>query len=236
MDMTRRRLMALAVAIVAASAYFVLAAGAPALPRAVINQLFGARMIRAEVLVLAPDGSTQDYRIDRGTVTAVTPAQITLHEANGDVVTIQLASSVQVESGGRPGLLARVRRNVKVTVYRLANAPANLVEVEGRAAVPQTLLSQLSGGSMIRAEVLVLAPDGSTQDYRIDRGTVAAATPALITLHEANGDVVPIQLAAATQVQGRLAVLLRLRRSVGVVVLRPANAPASVVQVESIGP
>ena len=233
MDMTRRRLMALAVA---ATACFALAGSASALPRAVITQLFGGRMIRAEVLVLASDGSTQDYRIDRGTVTAVTPAQITLHEANGDVVTIQLASGVQVEGGGRAGLLARLRRNVKVTVYRLANAPANLVEVEGRAAVPQTLLSQLSGGSMIRAEVLVLAPDGSTQDYRIDRGTVTGDTPAQITLHEANGDVVPIQLAAATQVQGRLAVLLRLRRSVGVVVLRLANAPASAVQVESVGP
>jgi len=108
--------------------------------------------------------------------------------------------------------------------------------VEGRAALPQTLLGQLSGGSMIRAEVLMLASDGSAQDYRIDRGTVVAATPAQITLHEANGDVVPIQLAAGAQVQGRIAALLRLRRSVGVVVLRLANAPASVLQVESIGP
>jgi len=236
MDMTRRRFMAPVVAIVAATACIALAGSASALPGAVINQLFGARMIRAEVLVLAPDGSTQDYRIDRGTVTALTSAQITLREANGDLVPIQLATGVQVQGAGRLGLLARLRRNLRVTVYRVANAPANLVEVEGRAAVAQTLLTQLSGGGMIRAEVLVLAADGSTQDYRIDRGTVTALTPALITLHEANGDVVPIQIAAGTQVQGRLATLLRLRRSVGVSVLRLANAPASVVQVESIGP
>jgi len=82
----------------------------------------------------------------------------------------------------------------------------------------------------------VLAADGSTQDYRIDRGTVVALTPALITLHEANGDVVPIQLAAGAQLQGRLANLLRLRRSVGVSVLRLANAAAGVVQVDSVGP
>jgi transcriptional antiterminator Rof (Rho-off) len=236
MDMTRRRLMAPVVAIAAASVCFALAGSASALPGAVINQLFGARMIRAEVLVLAPDGSPQDYRIDRGTVTALTSAQITLREANGDVVPIQLATGVQVQGAGRLGLLARLRRNLRVTVYRLANAPANLVEVEGRAAVAQTLLTQLSGGGMVRAEVLVVAPDGSTQDYRIDRGTVAAATAALITLREANGDVVPIQLAAGAQVQGRLANLLRLRRSVGVSVLRLANAPAGVVQVESVGP
>jgi hypothetical protein len=236
MDMTRRRFMVLALAFAAASAFFVLAGSAFALPRVVIYQLFGARMVRAEVLVLAPDGSTQDYRIDRGTVAAATPAQITLHEANGDVVPIQLATGVQVQGANRQSLFGHLRKNLRATVYRLANAPATLVELEGRGAVPQTLLGQLSGGSMIRAEVLVLASDGSTQDYRIDRGTVAAATAALITLREANGDVVPIQLAAGTQIQGRLAVLLRLRRSVGVVVLRLANAPASVVQVESVGP
>jgi len=236
MTMNRRRPVVLAVALVAATACLALAGGASALPGAVINQLFGGRMIRAEVLVLAADGSTQDYRIDRGTVTALTAAQITLREANGDVVPIQLAPGVQVQGAGRLGLLARLRRNLRVTVYRLANAPANLVEVEGRGGVAQTLLSQLSGGGMVRAEVLVLAPDGSTQDYRIDRGTVVAFTPALITLHEANGDVVPIQLAAGAQAQGRLAVLLRLRRTVDVAVLRLANAPASVVQVESVGP
>jgi len=236
MDMTRRRFTALGGAIAAATACLALAGSASALPGAVINQLFSARMIRAEVLVLAPDGSTQDYRIDRGTVTALTSAQITLREANGDVVPIQLATGVQVQGAGRLGLLARLRRNQRVTVYRLANAPANLVEVEGRAAVAQTLLTQLSGGGMVRAEVLVLAADGSTQDYRIDRGTVVALTPALITLHEANGDVVPIQLAAGAQLQGRLANLLRLRRSVGVSVLRLANAAAGVVQVDSVGP
>ena len=236
MDMTRRRFTALGGAIAAATACLALAGSASALPGAVINQLFSARMIRAEVLVLAPDGSTQDYRIDRGTVTALTSAQITLREANGDIVPIQLATGVQVQGAGRLGLLARLRRNQRVTVYRLANAPANLVEVEGRAAVAQTLLTQLSGGGMIRAEVLVLAADGSTQDYRIDRGTVTALTPALITLHEANGDVVPIQLAAGAQLQGRLANLLRLRRSVGVSVLRLANAAAGVVQVDSVGP
>ena len=236
MDMTRRRFTALGGAIAAATACLALAGSASALPGAVINQLFSARMIRAEVLVLAPDGSTQDYRIDRGTVTALTSAQITLREANGDIVPIQLATGVQVQGAGRLGLLARLRRNQRVTVYRLANAPANLVEVEGRAAVAQTLLTQLSGGGMVRAEVLVLAADGSTQDYRIDRGTVVALTPALITLHEANGDVVPIQLAAGAQLQGRLANLLRLRRSVGVSVLRLANAAAGVVQVDSVGP
>ena len=236
MDMTRRRFTALGGAIAAATACLALAGSASALPGAVINQLFSARMIRAEVLVLAPDGSTQDYRIDRGTVTALTSAQITLREANGDLVPIQLAAGVQVQGAGRLGLLARLRRNLRVTVYRVANAPANLVEVEGRAAVAQTLLTQLSGGGMIRAEVLVLAADGSTQDYRIDRGTVTALTPALITLHEANGDVVPIQLAAGAQLQGRLANLLRLRRSVGVSVLRLANAAAGVVQVDSVGP
>ncbi|MGD0713601.1 MAG: hypothetical protein ABSB24_05385 [Gaiellaceae bacterium] len=129
--MNRRRFLFLAVALVAVNTFFWLAAGGFALPGALINQLFGPRMIRSEVLVLAPDGTTQDYRIDRGVVLAVTPALITLREANGDVVPIQVDPNAQVQGAGRLSSVSRLRRNLRVVVYRLANAPANLVQVEG---------------------------------------------------------------------------------------------------------
>ncbi len=72
MTMNRRRFMYLAVALVALNSFFWLAQGSFALPRALIDQFFGQRMIRAEVLVQTPTGA-QDFRIDRGVIRAVTP-------------------------------------------------------------------------------------------------------------------------------------------------------------------
>jgi hypothetical protein len=131
MNMKRRRFMFLAIALVALNTFFWLAQGGFALPGGVISQFFGSRMVRAEVLYVATDGTTQDERIDRGVVVAVTPAQITLREANGDIVPIALDPAAQFQGGGRLGILAKLRRSVRVVVYRPANAPANLVQVEG---------------------------------------------------------------------------------------------------------
>ncbi len=75
MTMNRRRFMYLAVALVALNSFFWLAQGSFALPRALIDQFFGQRMIRAEVLVQTPTGA-QDFRIDRGVIRAVTPGSI----------------------------------------------------------------------------------------------------------------------------------------------------------------
>lgn len=131
MTMKRRRFMVLAVALVALNTFFWLAQGGFALPRGLINQFFGSRMIRAEVLFVNQDGSVQDERIDRGVIVAVTPGLITLREANGDVVPIQVDSGAQVQGGGRIGSVSKLRRGLRVVVYRQANSPAASVQVEG---------------------------------------------------------------------------------------------------------
>jgi hypothetical protein len=131
MTMNRRRFMVLAIALVALNTFFWLAQGGFAFPRGLIQQFFGGRMIRAEVLVLNPDGSTRDERIDRGVIVAVTPALITLREANTDIVPIALDPAAQVQGGGRFGSVSRLRRGLRVVVYREANAPADAVQVEG---------------------------------------------------------------------------------------------------------
>lgn len=132
--MPRRRFALLAVALVALGALWSAPAGA-ALPRALINQFFGDRMVRAEVLVVGQDTTVQDWRIDRGTVTAVGGGTITLREASGEVVPVQLAAGVQVLGpAGRSISLDQLRRRqVRVTVYRQANAPAQTVQVDGLA-------------------------------------------------------------------------------------------------------
>jgi hypothetical protein len=130
--MNRRRFIFLAVALVALTALVWAAQGGSALPPPIIKEFFGNRMVRAEVLVQAPDGSTQDWRIDRGVITAVAGTTITLRERNGDVVPLQVDPNAQVRGPlGRSITVAQLRRRMRVVVFRQANAPAQLVQVEG---------------------------------------------------------------------------------------------------------
>jgi hypothetical protein len=131
MGMNRRRFMVLAVVLVALNSFFWLAQGGFALSKAMIDQFFGNRMIRAEVLVQTPTG-TEDYRIDRGVIKTIAPGSIVLKEKNGDMVPIQLAPAATVSGlAGRKGSGAVLRIGMRVIVFRLANAPADSVQVEG---------------------------------------------------------------------------------------------------------
>jgi len=129
--MNRRRFMVLAVVLVALNSFFWLAQGSFALSKAMIDQFFGNRMVRAEVLVQTPTG-TEDYRIDRGVIKTIAPGSIVLKEKNGDMVPIQLAPAATVSGlAGRKGSGAVLRIGMRVIVFRLANAPADSVQVEG---------------------------------------------------------------------------------------------------------
>jgi hypothetical protein len=132
-NMNRRRFMIVAIALVAVNSFFWLAQSGFALPRGLINQFFGQNMIRAEVIVLNPDGTTTDERIDRGVIVAVTPALITLREADGRIQPVQLTTGATQIQGpaGRVVGASRLRTNMRVVVYRQANGPANIVQVEG---------------------------------------------------------------------------------------------------------
>jgi hypothetical protein len=129
--MNRRRFMLLAVALVVLNSFFWLAQGGFALSRAVIDQFFGQRMIRAEVLVQTPSGA-QDYRIDRGVIRTVTPGSIIIREKNGDMVPIQISINASVTgAGGRTSSTSALRRGMRVIVIALANQPADTIQVEG---------------------------------------------------------------------------------------------------------
>lgn len=129
--MNRKRFMLLAVALIALNTFFWLAPGGLALSRAIIDQYFGARMIRAEVLVQTPTGAA-DYRIDRGVISTITPGSIVLKEKNGDMVPIQVAPTASVTgAAGRRAFRGVLRVGMRVIVFRLANAPADSIQVEG---------------------------------------------------------------------------------------------------------
>jgi hypothetical protein len=129
MTVKHRKFMLLAVALVALNIFFWVAQGGFAISKAVINDLFGPRLVRAEVIVQTPTGSTADYRIDRGVIVANTPTSITLRELDGQQVTIDVASDARVQ-GGRIFSVSQLRKKMRVTVVHEANGPVSQIQVE----------------------------------------------------------------------------------------------------------
>jgi hypothetical protein len=122
--MTRRRFMLLVVTLVALNTFFWLAATGFALPKSIITQFFGNRMVRAEVIVQGPAGP-QDWRIDRGVITAVAGNTLTLREADGTVVSVDIDPAAKIQG------TKKLRTHLRVVVYHQANIAADLVQVEG---------------------------------------------------------------------------------------------------------
>jgi hypothetical protein len=131
MAMTRRRrFLFLATALIAVNSFFWLAQSGFALPQAIINQFFGGKMIRSEVLISTP-GGTQDWRIDRGVITAISGTAVTLLEKDATVVSLQIDPNARVQGPARFASVGQLRRRLRVVIYRQADQPATLVQVEG---------------------------------------------------------------------------------------------------------
>jgi hypothetical protein len=129
--MRRRRFLFLATALVAVNSFFWLAQSGFAIPKAIINQFFGANMIRSEALIATPGGGTQDWRIDRGVITAISGTSVTLRERDATVVSVQIDPNARVQGPIRFSSVASLRRRLRIVVYRQADQPATLVQVEG---------------------------------------------------------------------------------------------------------
>jgi hypothetical protein len=134
--MSRRRFGLLAAVLVALNLVLWLAPQGLAVRQAIVNQLFGARMIRAEVIVRGVGGAAVDYRVDRGVITSVTPTTLMLREQDGTTASVALTSGTQVAGRLRITSVDQLRRNLRVLVVREANGPAELVRVEGRGLLP----------------------------------------------------------------------------------------------------
>ncbi len=105
---------------------------------------------------------------------------------------------------------------------------------QGGFALPQNLIDRFFGPRMIRAEVVVQGA-GGVRDYRIDRGQIVSAAPGSISLRERDGTLVTIQVAANARVMllGRKAGVSELRPGMRVLVVRQANRPVNLIQVEN---
>jgi hypothetical protein len=131
MTMRRRRFLILATALVAVNCFFWLAQSGFAIPLGIINQFFGGNMIRSEVLIATPTGGTQDWRIDRGVITAISGTNVTLRERDQTVVSLQIDPNARIQGSARFTSVFLLRKRLRIVVYRQADQPATLVQVEG---------------------------------------------------------------------------------------------------------
>ncbi len=126
------------------------------------------------------------------------------------------------------------RRRFLILVSAVVAVNAFFWLAQSGFALPQALIDRFFGPRLVRAEVILGGPRG-VNDFRIDRGVIETAAPGSITLREKDGTVVTIQVAANARVVGsvRFRRVAQLRPRLRVLVVRKANAPANLVQVES---
>jgi hypothetical protein len=132
-NVNRRRFAILAVVLVTVNVFFWLAGSGFALPSAggILQTLLGGRMIRAEVVWQAPDGTVRDSQLYRGVITAIAPGSITLREKDRPADVIPIATDAVVRSGFQVETTSALKRGMRVVVERPANEPADTIQVEG---------------------------------------------------------------------------------------------------------
>ena len=97
-----------------------------AIRRAIINQLFGPKMVRAEVI----EKNGGDWHLDRGVITQVNSTQLTLREFDTKVQVIPIDSSTKVIHLGRQLPLSSLAPRWHVLVTWPATGAAQSVDVE----------------------------------------------------------------------------------------------------------
>ena len=102
-----------------------------ALRKALVNELLGPKLIRAEGIYKKPVCGSTDCRIDRGVITQVNSTQLTLREADGRIQPISLSDTTRVLSPfHRPLPLSALGPRWHVLVTWPATGPAQSVDVE----------------------------------------------------------------------------------------------------------
>jgi len=128
--MFSRRFVLLAGVLVTLNLVLWFAAPGLALRKAVVQELFGPKLIRAEAIDSCGRGCTTDWRVDRGVITSVNSTQVTLREADGRVQSIPLSATTKVIRFGSRLPLSALAPRWHVAVTWPANSSAKSVDVE----------------------------------------------------------------------------------------------------------
>jgi hypothetical protein len=125
-SMFSRRFVLLAGVLVTLNLALWFAAPGLALRKAIVNQLFGPRMVRLQVI----EKNGVEWNLDRGVITSVDPTQVTLREHDGRVQQIPLSSTTTVVRFGRHLATDVLAPHWHVLVTWPANGAAKSVDVE----------------------------------------------------------------------------------------------------------
>ncbi|HEX6491613.1 MAG TPA: hypothetical protein VF002_09620 [Gaiellaceae bacterium] len=223
-------------AVIAAVLVLALPAFASPLPKSLDLYLLGARMIHSELALKAPDGGqNHDFQLDRGRLLKRYAAgSLEVAEENGNA-TLNVAAGARVILNGRSSNLRALRAGMQVLVSHDHDLPAEAVyaSAAARAApnLPRGIVSFLLGGRMMRAEIYLKSADGMLHDYLLDHGRVRQVGPTSLTLREADGTLVPIDISASARVKlnGQNASLAELRRGMMATTMRDGETPADLV-------
>jgi hypothetical protein len=124
--MFTRRFILLATILVTLNLTLWFAAPGLALRKAIVTQLFGPKLVRAQVHLK----SGSDWNLDRGVITQVSSTQLTLREFDGRIQPIPLAPATKVFRFGRRLPLSVLGKRWRVLVTWPAIGPALWVDVE----------------------------------------------------------------------------------------------------------
>ena len=125
--MFTRRFVLLAATLVSLNLALWFAAPGLALRRAVIQELFGPKMVRVQVF----ERNGAEWNLDRGVITGITPTQLTLREADGRIQQIPLSVTTKVIGlGGHRIPVEVLAQRWGVLVTWPANGAAQSVAVE----------------------------------------------------------------------------------------------------------
>ena len=125
--MFTRRFVLLAAILVSLNLALWFASPGLALRRAVIQELFGPKMVRVQVF----EKNGVEWNLDRGVITGITPTQLTLKEADGRIQQIPLSVTTKVIGLGGHRIPVKVLApRWRVLVTWPANGAAQSVDVE----------------------------------------------------------------------------------------------------------
>jgi len=102
----------------------------PWLRQTIVRLLLGPKLVRLEAVNNTPLGGSNDWRLDRGVITSVNGAQLTLRESDGRIQTVPLSTSTRVLYSGRQLPLSSLARHWRVLVTWPASGAAQSVDVE----------------------------------------------------------------------------------------------------------
>jgi hypothetical protein len=209
------------------------ALGAGVLPAATSANLIGPKMVRAEILVIKGDGTTQDWRLDRGKlVKRYAAGSLILLERDGTKTTIKVAASARVTLNGnaKPVNVRRLRAGMQIALAHVGDLSADraYAATTGKPAPkwPASTVPQLLGNKLLRGEIFL--QDTAQHDYRLDRGRIKQVGLTNLVLHEGDGTDVTIEVSPTAHVKlnGKNASFLQLRKGMMATTIRDGDKPA----------